>query len=772
MRRWPAPNLILLMLLFLSEGVSADTLILKNGLSFEGKAVPLNELAVYTSVNPHGKPTSPIGSPFWLLDDQIRRYSFPGTRVGSIEKSEELSRLVRLKIPQKKTGQRVGPAIIGGFSHVEPFNEFGHGMVQLTTSREKVNILLGITELGPDYSRIEGLEYDWSFARSTTSLERDVLEKLLHRLLDRTDLDKRRATVIFYQQAGMSAEARREAESMLHDFPEQKERCEELLAQMDELDARRVLNEIQRRQVAGQHGLAYRIAKQFPNERVSADVSRQVQEMIAGYDLALERRDNILMQLDVLQAELPPEQIEQVRPLRNLLAAELHYESLPRLLPFEQAEADETLTPAARLALAYSSWVLGPAGAVEELPLAVRLWDMRFLVTEVLRDTDPQTRAARIRSLEETEGYSMERLAQLVPLLPISWETPPAAAGEATTITVPTTGTIEQIEYVRVLPPEYNPQHTYPLLVVLHDAGKDAEAELRWWAGDAERPGQSQRRGFITIAPRYSKSDSSAYEYDALSHLSVVESIRHAMRTHRIDADRIILTGHGMGGDACFDLGMTHPDLFAGVAPFCGKSTKYCMYYWENGMGVPWYVVAGQRDGFKEAENMRDLNRLFRKKADIIYCQYRERGYETYSEEQTRVLDWAELVRRAPLSLTKNFTYKTLRMSDDTCHWVRTSTLNPEKFPPIVWEDRNKIVREMSITAEVTPGGTFYIQHPGKSVSLWLNPDLVSFDERIKIIVSGREKMNDFPKPSAAALLEDLRVRADRSRLFWTRIDL
>ncbi len=755
----------------LATGVAswADTLILKNEMAFEGKTVALNELAI-NAVNRNGNFKAPVGFPFWMLDDQVRRYRFPGSRVKEIIQDD--GRKEWFRIPQQTRAQKLAPASIGGFSHIEPFNEFGHGMVQLRTNRGNIDIHLGITELRPDYTRITALEYDWSFGRTTASLEKDVLEKLLYQQIDRNDPEKRMAIIAFYVEAGMSAEARREAEGMLRDFPERKVKCEQLLIQMGELDARRVINEIQRRKSAGQHQLAYHYAKLLLNEQLSADISRQVRELIADYDATLERRDHILMRLDVLQAALPPEQMEQVRPLRNLLTAELHYETLSRLKPFELVEADETLSAAAKLGLAYSGWVVGEPDAVEELPLAVRMWEMRFLVTEALRDPDPQSRASRIKSLEEMEGFSVERIARMVPLLPIQGEPTPAPAGVATTITVPTTGAVEQIEYVRILPPEYNAHHTYPLLVVLHDAGKDAETELKWWAGDAEKPGQAQRRGFITIAPRYTKPNCSAYEYDALAHQVVVESVRHSMKTHLVDADRVVLTGHGMGGDACFDMGMSHPDLFAGVAPFCGMSTKYCMYYWANGLSMPWYVVAGERDGVKEAENMRDLNKLFRKRVPIIYCQFKERGFEGYAEEQSRVLDWAEIVRRPPLAETKEFEFKTLRTSDDGCHWVRSGSLDAKDFPPVVWELTKKH-REMLIAGHVTPGKTIIVQHPGRTVSIWLNPDLVNdFEERIRIKVNGRERMNDFVKPSAQALLEDLRTRGDRSRLFWARVDL
>jgi predicted esterase len=331
---------------------------------------------------------------------------------------------------------------------------------------------------------------------------------------------------------------------------------------------------------------------------------------------------------------------------------------------------------------------------------------------------------------------------------------------------------------VIVLPKEYQPQHTYPLLVVLHSETGDAEKEARWWAGDADREGQAQRRGFITIAPRYAQPKQEKHEYDVASHRAVLGSIRHALRTHRIDANRIVLAGHRMGADACFDLGMSHPDIFAGVAPICGKSQKLCHYYYENAKKMPWYVVAGQRDRDTVSVNMRDLNRYFSTGADIIYCEFKERGYETYAEELPRLMDWAETVRRKPLSEFKAFKVGTLRSFDNRFHWVQAGTLPADMFEPIIWENPHKKINERSIDGKITArGGTIYINHPGKTTTLWLSPenlpyDKVPFDQRVHITINGDEKYNGIPKPTVEALLEDLRIRADRQRLFWVRIDL
>ncbi len=754
----------------------AETLKLKSGLTYSGKVVGLNSVAVYSSLKSNLNKKVPATCPIWMVDDGPRRLSVPGRQMSEVLDDARLpSSIISFNIPQHKTVQQNFPLQIGTFSRVEEFDEFGHGMVQLRTGTETtLDIMLGIVELRPDYFRIEALKYDWSLARTTQSLGPEVIDRILKNRVNRADVIDRRKLVAFYEQAEMYKAARQEVQLLVQDFPEEKAECDRTIALMDELDSRRVLNEILRRRTAWQHELAYGAVKTFPAGGVSVDIQRQVAEILASYDAVRERRAKLLLQLDMLQAAIPATEADQLRPLRSLLGDELHaVENLDRLAPYEQIADDPQVPAREKLALAYSSWVVGPSDADDSLPSAVRMWEMRFLILEYLRTPENSARRAEIiKTLEETEGVSVERVARMFEFLPMLEDMAPIPPGVPTRVEFASDGSGDLLSYVMVLPKEYNPQHSYPLLVVLHSSGNDAEGEARWWAGDAEREGQGQRRGFITIAPNYAQPKQTQHGYNLSSHRAVLGSIRHAMRTCRVDSDRVVLAGHGMGADACFDLGMSHPDLFAGVMPICGKSQQYCKFYYGNAMKLPWYVVAGQRDRDTVAENMRELNRYFRKGADITYCEYKERGLESYIEELPRLLDWAETVRRKPIQEFAYFEVNILLAFDNRFFWIQAGTLPEGMFQPIVWEDPKKTIREMPISGKITPGGTVYVSHPGKTCSLWFSPEIINLQERVRIHVNGSEKFNGVLLPSLEVLLEDLRTRADRKRLFWAKLDL
>ena len=90
-------------------------------------------------------------------------------------------------------------------------------------------------------------------------------------------------------------------------------------------------------------------------------------------------------------------------------------------------------------------------------------------------------------------------------------------------------------------------------------------------------------------------------------------ALRDACRRFSIDTDRVFLTGHGMGGDAAWDIAIAHPDLWAGVIPIvaAGRSSIVGRYA-KNARYVTWYFVAGELDGDKMARNAAQLDRYMK----------------------------------------------------------------------------------------------------------------------------------------------------------------
>ena len=118
-----------------------------------------------------------------------------------------------------------------------------------------------------------------------------------------------------------------------------------------------------------------------------------------------------------------------------------------------------------------------------------------------------------------------------------------------------------------------------------------------------ERLGQATRHGYIVIAVDWQQPHQFTYDYSAREHHAVLGALRDACRRFSIDTDRVFLTGHGIGGDAAWDIALAHPDLWAGVIPIVAVADKFVSRYAKNAEYVPWYFVGGELDGDKMARN-------------------------------------------------------------------------------------------------------------------------------------------------------------------------
>ena len=498
-------------------------------------------------------------------------------------------------------------------------------------------------------------------------------------------------------------------------------------------------------------------------------VTADVRELVATYDQALEQRDQALHLVEEYQATLSESEREKLRHPKSLLQQELTFDTLPRLEPFLRSESDASLSPQEKLALAYSGWVLGSAGAVTDLSLATHLWDARPSVLAYLREDNPGKQKEILEELAALSDVSTRQHAEMVQQLPPVIEDSPVTPGVPLAIELETTIGGPRYRYTVILPPEYSPHRKYPLLCVLPGDGRTTVSAAQMWAGDAESPGPAARRGWIVVSPEHCDPKSTQYDYDVTCHEKVIAALRDLRQRWHIDSDRIVLTGHGLGGDACFDIALSHPDLFAGVVPFTGRIDGIAKHCKLNGPDLKWYVVGGQRDRDCAEVNAPYLTEMVFNQRDIVYCQFKERGHEAFTEEQPRILDWLDFVKRPALRDTKKIETKLFRSSDSHLHWVEARSFPARAFQ-VTEEKKAPISVEMKGT--IPPNGNIvYVKAPSDRVSVWLSPELIDYETRVRISINGEDKFSELLQPRTADLLEDLRVRADRERLFWNRID-
>jgi len=333
------------------------------------------------------------------------------------------------------------------------------------------------------------------------------------------------------------------------------------------------------------------------------------------------------------------------------------------------------------------------------------------------------------------------------------------------------------IHYWVQTPPEYDPYRRYPCIVTLNGAATTPLQQIDWWAGGYSpeaktRFGQATRHGYIVIAPIWSREHQRAYEFSAREHATVLLPLRDACKRFSIDVDRVFLTGHSMGGTAAWDVGLAHPDLWAGIMPIVATPGRYITQYWENGKYLPMYFVCGEKDMGKWASSD-DWDKYLKTIGyDITIVEYLGRGHEAFFDEIQNLFTWMGLHKRE--FFRKEFQVQSLRPWDNFFWWVETadpkeiSTILPAEWGENPKPDKPPHPAETK-ASPIAPNGVRVTSGSCGKVRVWLSPELVTFNNSLKVIINNKPQRA--VQPRIETLLEDVRTRGDRQHPFWAKVE-
>lgn len=763
-----------------SSGAWAEQIRLKDQRILKGRTVPLASVGDLEKIRSVDGPLQLIQ----VVDDDLRRTFVSRRAIQDVFQDDPGDTPEIFRINQKvlHNGQEV--RTVGSIVRVEPFNEFGRRIFTMQGPRGPIDIVQGITQITPQWTKVEGQNYVWDMRMATSSIPPDILAQVLHKQIHLQDIEQRKKIARFYLQSERYEEAEAELQKIQADFAGQ-EGIEEQMApsiqRLRQLAAGRLLQELQLRRKAGQHAMVLALLQKFPSEGVAGELLQAVREMVEEYAGLENDRKQMLLQFESLLAEVSDASVrERIEPIRREIAAELSGNTLDRMAAFKQAADDADLLPGEKLALAASGWLVGSDAATQNLPVALSLFRTRALVRQYLNEPDQARREQILAELVKEEGATPALVSEILGRMKPPVETPPEAfdpehAGCAA-LEVTALSNEPPVPYVVQLPPEYDPLRRYPAIVTLHGGATTPMQQIDWWAGawteKGLRAGQATRQGYIVIAPAWTEKNQAEYGFSAREHFAVLNSLRDACRRFSIDTDRVFLTGHSMGGDAAWDIGLAHPDLWAGVIPIVASSEKYCSLYSENARLLPLYFVCGERDGGKMSFNSRDFDRYLQKGFPCTVVEYLGRGHEDFYDEIFRLFDWMERQQRD--FFPKEFECSAMRPWDNAFWWVtisdlpRGSTVFPEEWPP------SRGTLPVAIKGKATETNGMYVQTGAGTVTIGLSPRMLDFERRISVTVNGK-RLNTIDvstDPDLKTLLEDVRTRCDRQNPFWAKVEM
>ena len=111
-------------------------------------------------------------------------------------------------------------------------------------------MIQAITEITPQWVKVEGLNYKWDMRMATSSIPHDTLHKILWRQIDPKNIEHRKKIARFYLQCERYEDARRCWSRLVKDFPQQpniKEQLEPTIRELRQMGAERLLAELQLR---------------------------------------------------------------------------------------------------------------------------------------------------------------------------------------------------------------------------------------------------------------------------------------------------------------------------------------------------------------------------------------------------------------------------------------------------------------------------------------------------------------------------------------------
>ncbi len=709
-----------------------------------------------------------------LIDDDLRR-TFVSTLATRAAVPSAPVAMEKIMVQQRvaRSGRTIGG--VGPILGITRFDSWGRRVFSMRGPRGRVDVVQGITEITPTYTRVQGLlgknPYVWDMRIATSSIPRDTLSQVMMRQIDPKNSDDRLRIVRLYIQADRIRDAKVELAKILKEFPELK-KLEDDIKSLKQSEARRVLREIESRDDVGQHRLAAAWLKKFPTDGVAASMLLRVRNRLKDIEKKLEERKKIVALLDEHLGQVDDNLKAKIQPTRDEIVANLNFSTLPRMADYLRLSNDPTLNPSQKLSLAISAWVLGSGNGTENLAVATSLVTVRDLVRQYLTTTRVADREAILAQLKGLEGGTPKYVAQMLKSMqPVLETVEPALGPGFYKLSTPGLAGEPDIEYLVQLPPEYDPYRKYPCIVTLNGAGSSPANQIDWWAGTYNekikmRTGQATRHGYIVIAPMWTREHQKEYKYSAREHAAVLYSLRDAFKRFSVDTDKVFLSGHSMGGDAAWDIGLAHPDLWAGILPVVATSDRYVSMYSENGRYVPMYFVAGEYDGDRTQRNSLDLNRYFtRKDYDCMLVSYQGRGHEHFHDEIQRFFRWMDLHQRN--FYPQDFECNAMRPWDNFFWWLELKHMPTNGVVlPLAWE-HDKRKRPVNISGRVLENNGLTIDSGAGLTKVWLTPETVDFDKRIII---NRKSMEI--KPDVGVMLEDVRTRCDRQHPFWAVYEL
>jgi poly(3-hydroxybutyrate) depolymerase len=792
--------------LTLAQSGKPAVVIFKDGFHVKGNVIQEKEIII-DPITGVGISIAALGKPMYM-DDGARRILFPIPQVQEVLelKPEQIKEQVKIFLKVPTPGG--GPLLPGW--EFESISDWDPGTCGRTF---KVKTPTGRLNMEQRFSLINAycmlgvtVGYAWEFGFLTQEFDPKLVRAMVERyLIEKTPIkepERRLKVATFLRQAGWYDMADRELQTLAEKFPDQEEAVKRYRAELLTQKCDLLAEGVERMFRVGQHERAQGYLEEFTKDEEMAKALSDkwrlpMQDLKSKYAALLAQ----LPQAQQFLKDFPKYTANRTvwSAACKMIDEELHIDSIGRLKTFLELapqhakELKEGKKPTQKteeiLALAVSGWLQGDGAAVTDANFAITLYRTREFVLNYLRTDSPTSRNELLASFVKRNDVPADVLVRLIRQLP-----PTHAYDKKLDATEPTKVSIDNDlpksdggSYYLQLPPEYNPQRSYPVAILLQSQREKADVLVKRWQFEAAK------HGFILVAPLWGGTGlQPKYRYTKDEQAIVLDTLRDVRRRFNVDSDRVFLFGWQQGANAAFDIGLAHPDQFAGISPMNGDVSGFPYKYWSNAQFLPMYIVEGDRNGYAKSTRV-VLKDWLRGQYPVLYLEYKGRSSEWYSAEVPHIMDWMSRKKRVhPIKQMGSYhtggvagggeEFKTMRACDNRFYWLSTDEILENHINTYTsWSQQTKpatLQASFAVANEASKSGAKIISHFNirtsgiKQVSLWIAPNQIDFANQVLIRINGQQ-IGSYRtvQPSLATLLEELYLSGDRQRVFLAKLD-
>lgn len=776
--------------LVLSCSALADIVILKDGFVLQGMV----KRESVTEFDPVSKEPVVIPKGFYMVDDGVRRIYFNPGLVRTLDKRDPLQeeKWVHNKAIYIPNGKGAPPFL----AEVEAtdWDSKWERTLKYRSPVGVVGIFQHISNLSSYAIRVDATsKFVWSSMYLTQEIGSKKVLDLIKSHPDFQNTDKvkpeelasrRFKLVDFLSQAGWFEESEKELKALGKDLPEQKERVEKTQEIIDSLKGRERLEKIKRIIGSGRLAEARKQLDLFPKSEAQDKILTEIQSLQSKLEKALEEYLGVQKNLSYLAISLTEKKSDPI--LINAI------QSLPKIITEESIDRMEAFSSISRqkgkdgeslslvelekrASLAITGWMMGNSSAEPNPTTAKRLWQIRaFVVNFIKAENSLGRKAAFDDFLKKYPGAKADEVSQVLQqaILPVELM-PPGKVFQREIVSGKSRGTKYAIRY----PADSNPNRLYPLLIVFPGTNESVDSMLEKWAPYADE------YGFVLLGYHW-QIGGVGYGFSDKEHFAILDILREVRLNSPVDPDKVFLFGYEQGGTVAFDIGLSHPDQFAGVIPMSTSPELFIEKYWRNGQFLPFYVVNGDRSGEPNLKTRQLFTNWMPRGYPSIWTQYKGRGIEFFRAELPLICDWMRGKSRAfPMnqlgsdgggSILGN-EFQSTRSCDNQFYWIGTDTISENRINyPQTWKPNLQpasfFVKSDSATNNLTVKTygmkNFYLLF-GKNSK---GESQIDFDKPVSITTNLISKWNGKVVPSIDTLMENFLETGDRKNHVYAKV--